>query len=118
MAAIRVQSAEKAAGEDGATTTRLSPDETHVCISGRRQSKIAVLKADGIPVGTFDCGGISPHDFIVTPDGRRVIVANQLSNHLSSLCRDPQTGVLTLVENSSHTGSPVAPTLCHRKNRQ
>ena len=108
-----------AAGEDGAAAAiRLSPDEAHVCISGRRQSQIAVLTADGTPVGTFDCGGTSPRDFIITPDGRWVIVANQLSNHLSSLRRDPQTGVLTLVENSGSIGSPVALTLCHGQNRQ
>mgnify|MGYP001049553123 CR=1 FL=1 len=96
-------------GKDGSGgAIRLSPDETHVYISGRRQSQIAVFTTDGTPVGAFDCGGTSPREFIVTPDGNWIISANQTNNTLTSLRRDQATGGLTLKENSCSVGSPVA----------
>ena len=87
---------------------RLSPDEAHVYVSGRRQSQIAGFTADGERLGAFDCGGTTPREFIVTPDGRWVIAANQESDSLTSLRRDPQSGNLTLTGHTAAIGSPVA----------
>lgn len=96
-------------GEDGSgAAIRLSPDESHIYISGRRQSQIAGLTTEVSYIGAVDCGGTSPREFIVTPDGNWVIVANQISSTLTSLRRDPVTGALTQNNYSCEIGSPVA----------
>lgn len=96
-------------GEEGsAAAVRLSPDERHVYISGRRQSQIAGFSTDGTFIGSFDCGGKNPREFITTPDGRWIISANQDSNTLTSLARDSDTGVLSLTYHKSTISSPVA----------
>lgn len=95
--------------EDGSGgTIRLSPDESHIYISGRRQSQIAGFAVNGTYIGAVGCGGLSPREFIVTPDGNWVISANQNSNTLTSLRRDRTTGVLTQAKHSCNIGSPVA----------
>jgi 6-phosphogluconolactonase len=94
--------------EDGSGgTIRLSPDEAHIYISGRRQSQIAGFAVNGTYIGAVGCGGLSPREFIVTPDGNWVISANQNSNTLTSLRRDQTTGVLTQAKHSCNIGSPV-----------
>jgi 6-phosphogluconolactonase len=96
-------------GEDGSgAAIRLSPDERHIYISGRRQSRIAGFDLDGNLIGETDCGGLSPRDFIAFSDGHWVIAANQTSNTLTSLRRDPATGLLALSGHSCDIGSPVA----------
>lgn len=95
--------------EDGSgAAIRLSPDGKHLYLSGRRQSKIAGFTSDGAQVGTFDCGGDSPRDFVVTPDGSWIISANQTSNTLTSMRRDLETGALAQPANNCAIGSPVA----------
>ena len=95
--------------EDGsASAIRLSPDERNIYISGRRQSQIAAFTNEGGSLGSYDCGGICPRDFIITPDGNWIISANQNSNTLTSLRRDPETGSLIQSGYSCKVGSPVA----------
>ena len=98
-------------GEDGAgAAIRLSPDERHIYISGRRQSRIACFAAknEPEPICEVDCGGVTPREFIVTPDGNWVISANQSSGTLTSLRRDPVSGIPTLTPQSCKIKSPVA----------
>lgn len=96
-------------GIDGsAAAIRLSPDERHVYISGRRQSQIAGFSCDGSSIGAFESGGQTPREFVITPDGRWIISANQDSNTLTSLARDPDTGALTLTGHTCAIASPVA----------
>ena len=97
--------------EDGAgAAIRLSPDERHLYLSGRRQSAIAGFGvADApVPLGEIDSGGLSPRDFILTSDGAWVIAANQNSNLLASFSRDPESGLLTASGHVCAIGSPVA----------
>lgn len=98
-------------GEDGSgAAIRLSPDERFLYVSGRRQSSIAcfALGVTAKPIGLVACGGLSPREFIVTADGRWVIVANQNSNTLTSLKRNQSTGQLTLSGHLCLINSPVA----------
>ena len=95
-------------GDGSCAAIRLSPEETHVYISGRHQSQIAGFTTNGMSVGTFDCGGICPRDLNITPDGNWIISANQNSNTLTSLRRNPMTGTLNLSGFSCSIGSPVA----------
>ncbi len=98
-----------AEGEEGACAAiRLSPDEAHVYLSGRRQSQIAAFSPDGSPLGRYDCGGAFPREFIISPNGQWVIVANQKGNSLTSLRRDPATGSLSDPVGHCAVGSPIA----------
>ncbi len=104
-----VQTFDAPVGEDGAAAAiRLSPSEKHLYISGRRQSQIAAFTTSGEHVGTSDCGGKTPRDFMITPDGNWVISANQASHSLTSLRRDRLSGALELTAHSCSISSPVA----------
>lgn len=98
-------------GEDGsAAAIRLSPDQQHLYISGRRQSRIAVFAATDTvtPLAEIDSGGLTPRDFMISADGNWLIVANQDSDALISLRRDNQTGGLSATGHTCNVGSPVA----------
>lgn len=73
---------------------RLSGDESHVFVSGRRQSEIACFAVSGglHRVGAFASGGKTPRDFILTRDGRWIIAANQDTDNLVSFRYDAEAG--------------------------
>ncbi|WP_421724681.1 lactonase family protein [Bauldia sp.] len=102
------------AGTDGSVAAiRLSPDERHVYITGRRQSHVAVLAFDRASgrltkTGETESGGLEPRDMIVTADGRWVLTANQNSNCVVSFSRDAATGALTPSGHEIEIGTPVA----------
>jgi 6-phosphogluconolactonase len=98
-------------GVDGACAAiRLSPDENHVYISGRRQSCIAgfAIGSQITPLGETSTGGLNPRDFIISKDGNWAIVGNQESDTLISLRRDPVSGTLSASGHSCDVGSPVS----------
>lgn len=74
-------------GDDSLAVLRFAPDA-------------AALSLVGITPDVGEC----PRDFIVTPDGRHVIVAGQDSDHLTSYQFDDEAGTLRLLH------SVVAPT--------
>ncbi|NML08264.1 lactonase family protein [Sphingomonas sp. G-3-2-10] len=52
-------------------------------------------------------GGQKPWSFAIAPNGRWLIVANQASNVVTVLARDPRTGKLTATGNSIDVPKPV-----------
>lgn len=103
---------ERPADVEGAgAEIRLSPDERFAYVSGRRQSRIAWFSVEGTHLtrqGDIECGGTWPRDFIATPDGDWLIVANQHSDSLTSLRRDPNSGRVSAAVARIAIGSPVA----------
>lgn len=98
-------------GEDGsAAAIRLSRDQRHIYISGRRNSNIACFAVgDGVSaVAEIETGGKTPRDFIVSSDGNWVIAANQDTDNIVSFRRDHETGKLTATGNSCTIGTPVS----------
>ena len=91
-----------------AAAIRFSPDERFLYVSGRRQNRITAFDRAGVPLGTGPSGGDFPRDFIITSDGRWCIVANQMSNAITSIARDPDTGMLGPMAHECAIGSPVS----------
>ena len=91
---------------------RVSPDGRHVYVSGRSQSSIACFAVDPVthalaPLADIDTGGMGPRDFSITPDGSHLVVANEHSDHVTSLRRDAASGLLSATGHSLEVGSPV-----------
>lgn len=81
--------------KDGtAGAIRLSSDEKHFYVSGRRQSCIAAFNFDGDKIGEYSSGGEFPRDLVISSDGKWVVTANQHSNTICCLKRDPKRGKL------------------------
>ena len=95
-----------------ASAIKISPDQHHVYVSGRNQSVIAcfeIEKTSGklTAIGEVDSGGIGPRDFALSPDGKFLIAANQISNNLTSFKRDCDSGRLEATGHRIENGSPV-----------
>lgn len=98
--------------EDAAAAIRVSPDQRHLYVSGRKLSKIACFAIDPgskqlTALACIDTGGSAPRDYSLTPDGLYVVVANQQSNTITSLQRDVHSGMLEPTGHSTSVGSPV-----------
>jgi 6-phosphogluconolactonase len=98
--------------EPAGAAIKLSPDQRHLYVSGRSQSKIAGFEVDPhshelSALSAIDTGGRSPRDFSITPDGAFLVVANQLSDNVTSLRRDRETGLLEHTGYGTAVGSPV-----------
>lgn len=80
---------------------RLSPDETLLFCSVRGCNRIASCRVK--PDGTLallqltPSGGEIPRDFVLSPDGRYLLVGHQDTDTLLSFAVDRDTGALTLV---------------------
>jgi 6-phosphogluconolactonase len=57
--------------------------------------------------GAVDCGGKTPRNFRLTPDGRYLLVANQDSDNIAVFKVDPQNGDLTLTDQSIAIPKPM-----------
>jgi 6-phosphogluconolactonase len=78
---------------------RVSASGRHVLVSNRGHDSIAVFAFDPAGetlslIGTTPTEGECPRDFIFTPDGALIIVANQDSDVLASYTFDDETGTL------------------------
>ena len=98
--------------EPAGAAIRISPDLRHLYVSGRSQSKIACFEISPdshelTALAAVDTGGVSPRDFALTPDGSFLVVANQLSNTLTSLRRNSENGLLEPTGHATEVGSPV-----------
>lgn len=70
---------------------RLSPDGQYLYISNRggdTVERFAVSGADVVRTDDFPCGGKDPRDFVLTPDGSRLVVCNQSSDNVAILRAD------------------------------
>lgn len=85
---------------------RVSPAGRHVLVSNRGHDSIAVFRFDA---GTSDlelagvtpAEGACPRDFILTADGRRLVLASQDSDLLASYEFDDANGTLGLLDASA-----------------
>ena len=96
----------------GSADIHLSPDGKFLYASNR-------LKADGIAVFSVDnqtglltkvgyqLTGIHPRNFIITPDGRFLLVACRDSNLVQIFARDEKTGLLVDTGKKIETSKPV-----------
>lgn len=103
--------------EDGlgaGAAIRLSADEKHLYLSGRRQNAIACFSVDGEVqrIAEFSTGGATPRDFIQTSDGKWIIVAHQDSGTLTSIRCDPEQGVFDLSDHRCEFHKPVSVLEC------
>lgn len=88
----------------------VTPDGRFVYVSCRgdpEQDVLAVLPRTtpwGMP-SFYPCGGRVPRHFSMSPDASWIVVANQGSETLSLLARDPNSGAVDLI--SSHAVGPI-----------
>ncbi len=80
----------------------ISSDGKFVYASNRGHNSIAVLQVnpdDGSLnlLGNKGCGGEGPRNFALSPDENFILVANQHTNNIVTLKRDPITGLLKYV---------------------
>lgn len=83
-----------------------------VYCSNRGPQEIAVFdfdaKSGGLTRrGAVDCGGKTPRNFRLTPDGRFLLVANQDSDNIAVFKVDPKTGDLTLTDQQISVPKPM-----------
>lgn len=88
-----------AEGEPSAAVLMISSDGRHLYVSNRRTNAIhlfAIDPATGLLESrqTVDCGGSRPWGATISPNGRWLLIANQGSNNVVSLRRDPESGTL------------------------
>ena len=100
---------------EAAAAIKLSPDEQHLYVSCRHQSRISHFKLDPVNqkpvfVDSYRTEGSFPRDFHITDDGEWLIAANQHSNNLTSFKRNKLDGSLTYSGHSLEVGSPVCVT--------
>ncbi len=99
-------------GVSAGAAIKVAPDQRHLYVSGRAQSKIAAFEINREnkqlkALTSVDTGGVWPRDFSITPDGSYLVVANEKSNNVTSLRRHPESGLLELTGSSIGVGSPV-----------
>lgn len=99
-------------GARGSGDIHLSPDGKFLYASNR-------LKADGLAIFSVDAEkgkltrvgyqltGIHPRNFIITPNGRYLLVACRDSNCIQVFERNPDTGLLTDTGKTIETAKPV-----------
>lgn len=80
---------------DETAAIRLSPDERFLYVSTRGADVITVFHVAGTRlelVQQTGSGGKHPRDFVLTVDGRFLLVANRFEGGIISFLRDPDTG--------------------------
>ena len=94
---------------------KLSPDGQFLYVSCRHQSKIScfAISPSSNKIEYQFCvstEGDFPRDFMITPDGKWLVAANQHSHNLTTFQRNLETGELTFSGVSVEVGSPVCVT--------
>ncbi|AWB67130.1 hypothetical protein C2869_12105 [Saccharobesus litoralis] len=93
-----------------AAAIKISSDGQYLYASNRGANTLAVfsIRKNGYlrRIQNISTGGEEPRDFTISPDGHFIVVANQNSNSLSVLIRNPTTGLLS---NSQHQQSLITP---------
>lgn len=96
----------------GAADIHLSPDGKFVYVTNRGDyNEIICFRIDGksapVFVSRHTTTGNAPRNFMITNDGRYLIVGNQRSNQMVVFSRDKKTGVLTNTGFTIDIPSPV-----------
>ena len=96
-------------GLDGTSSVAVSPDGKHVYATGYVDDGLAAFARDAatsalsfLEVETQAAGGVSgldgPSEVVVSPDGKHVYVASEVSDSIAVFARDATTGLLSFVE--------------------
>jgi 6-phosphogluconolactonase len=86
-------------GPTRACDTVISKNGRFVYFANRDNDFLFSFRADAktgalSPLGRTNCGGKIPRNFVLDPTERWMLVANQDSNNVSVISRNPETGVL------------------------
>ncbi|MGJ8641495.1 MAG: lactonase family protein [Opitutaceae bacterium] len=89
----------------------ITSDGKHIYVANRGADTIAAFSLEANShdleyIGEYPCGGQTPRHIALSPDERFMIVANQDSNEVSSLIRDPSTGALSATEHTLPINAP------------
>ena len=99
-------------GARGSADIHLSPDGKYLYASNRLKADgIAIFSVDGetgmLTKAGYQLTGIHPRNFIITPDGRFLLVACRDSNVVQIFSRDEKTGLLVDTGKRIETSKPV-----------
>ena len=98
-------------GESTTAEIVVHPSGKFVYGSNRGHDSIAVfaVERDGklTPRGHTSTGGQTPRNFVLDPDGRYLLAANQRTNNINAFRIDPAAGTLTPVGSPVKIASPV-----------
>ncbi len=114
LGAIQYIAADKSPGTGGKSSAdiHVSPDGKFLYVSNRLEPNgIAIFSINVTDGKLTDIGyqqtGNQPRNFIVTPNGKYLLVANQNSNNIQVFTIDRQTGLLTDTEKQISINKPV-----------
>jgi 6-phosphogluconolactonase len=98
--------------ESDCAAIRVHPNGRFVYASNRGHDSIFAASLDeelGLlqPIGTWACGGRSPRDFALTPDGAFLLAASQDDHGIAVFAVDPDSGALTATDHRLTLKSPV-----------
>ncbi|ULQ57326.1 lactonase family protein [Flavihumibacter rivuli] len=99
-------------GARGSADIHVSPDGKFLYASNRFEANnLAIFSIDPANgmlklVGFQDVIGKKPRNFIIEPDGKYVLVANQDTDNIVVFARDAQTGLLTPTGKTITVGNP------------
>ncbi len=98
-------------GESFCADVHVSPDGKYVYVSNRGHQSIAMFKVleDGALelLGTEDVRGDWPRNFVISRDGKFLLVANQNSDNITVFQRDVKTGLLEFTGHELEVSHPV-----------
>lgn len=103
-------------GDNLCAHIRLSPDGKYVYASNRGEKNsisVFAVQRNGtlLHIQTIGAEGKGPRHFEFTPDGKWIIVANQLSNNISLFARDEKSGLLSFSNLKVDIPAPVCITV-------
>ena len=99
-------------GGRGSADIHISPDGKYLYASNRLQSDgIAIFKIDSasgkLTKAGYQLTGIYPRNFVITPNGKFLLVACRDSNVIQVYRRDPKTGLLADTKQDISLSEPV-----------
>lgn len=99
-----------AAGAPWAADIHLTPDARFLYASERRSSTLAAFRVDGATGRLAAVGHVQaqaqPRGFAITPSGRWLVVAGQLSHRVGVFAIDPDTGALRFAHEHDVSQNP------------
>jgi 6-phosphogluconolactonase len=99
-------------GPKAACDTLISKDGRSIYFANRGNDSIYSFRANSdagnlAPSGRIDCGGKTPRHFVLDPTERWMLVANQDSNQITILRRNPQSGQISATGKSVTVAAPM-----------
>lgn len=97
-------------GDNSVADIHISPDQSSLYVSNRGLNSVAHfrIKEDGDVelLSNYDVMGDWPRNFVITPDGNYMLIANQKSDNITLFSIDSE-GKLNFLNESLTVGSPV-----------